>query len=104
MQVIRNGNVLIDGQLKKVDVLFDEKEILDIREKIECDCPEVDASGCVVLPGFVDVHVHLREPGFTKKETIHTGTKQLPMVVLPASSVCLMSFRIQTMSRLWKII
>ena len=33
MQVIRNGNVLIDGQLKKVDVLFDEKEILDIREK-----------------------------------------------------------------------
>lgn len=75
MQVIRNGNVLIDGQLKKVDVLFDEKEILDIREKIECDCPEVDASGCVVLPGFVDVHVHLREPGFTKKETIRTGTK-----------------------------
>lgn len=35
---------------------------------------EVDASSFVVLPGFVDVHVHLREPGFSYKETIRTGT------------------------------
>jgi dihydroorotase len=34
----------------------------------------LDASGCVVAPGFVDIHVHLREPGQTYKETIATGT------------------------------
>ena len=34
----------------------------------------VDASSYIVLPGFVDVHVHLREPGFSYKETIRTGT------------------------------
>ena len=35
----------------------------------------IDASGLTVLPGLVDVHVHLREPGYTQKETIHTGTR-----------------------------
>ena len=34
----------------------------------------MDASSFVILPGFVDVHVHLREPGFFYKETIATGT------------------------------
>ena len=35
---------------------------------------ELDISSFVVLPGFVDVHVHLREPGFSYKETISSGT------------------------------
>jgi dihydroorotase len=35
---------------------------------------QIDASGCVVSPGFIDIHVHLREPGQTHKETIATGT------------------------------
>src|ERR1039457_2639916 len=34
----------------------------------------IDAAGCVVAPGLIDVHVHLREPGQTHKETIATGT------------------------------
>ena len=34
----------------------------------------MDASSFVILPGFVDVHVHLREPGFSYKETIRTGS------------------------------
>ncbi|MDP4118961.1 MAG: amidohydrolase family protein, partial [Bacillota bacterium] len=33
-----------------------------------------DFSGCVIIPGLVDVHVHLREPGFSYKETIASGT------------------------------
>ncbi|MGM9912379.1 dihydroorotase [Floccifex sp.] len=75
MQVIRNGLVLIEDELKPCDILFDENEIIDIQEHIEGDYPEIDAKGCAVLPGFVDVHVHLREPGHTEKETIETGTK-----------------------------
>ena len=35
----------------------------------------LDFSDCFLVPGFVDVHVHLREPGFVYKETIETGTK-----------------------------
>ena len=35
----------------------------------------LDISGCVVFPGFADVHVHLREPGFSYKETIASGTE-----------------------------
>lgn len=38
------------------------------------DVTEIDAAGKCVMPGFVDLHVHLREPGFEYKETIRTGT------------------------------
>jgi dihydroorotase len=34
----------------------------------------IDAAGCIVIPGLVDMHTHLREPGYEYKETIKTGT------------------------------
>ena len=80
MKLIRNAKALILGQLKEVDVLFDEKirrivprgtQISGIDEPVEI----IDASGKTLLPGLVDVHVHLREPGHAHKETIKTGTK-----------------------------
>lgn len=36
---------------------------------------KIDAKGCYVMPGFVDMHVHLRDPGFTEKETVETGAQ-----------------------------
>jgi dihydroorotase len=42
--------------------------------KAPADCEKLDVSGRVVCPGFIDLHVHLREPGFTAKETIASGT------------------------------
>ena len=41
----------------------------------EADVPVLDAAGCVVTPGLVDLHVHLREPGMEEAETIETGTR-----------------------------
>ncbi len=75
MKVIKNANVLLPEGLKQVDILFNEKEILEIAPNIQGDYQVVDAQGKTVLPGLVDVHVHLREPGYTKKETIKTGTR-----------------------------
>lgn len=75
MRVIKNGMVLIGQEVLRRDILFDEEKIIQIDEHIQCEGAEViDASGLTVLPGLVDVHVHLREPGYTQKETIHTGT------------------------------
>ncbi len=73
MRLIRNGEVLYRGRLQKLDVLFDET-IIDIGEHIDADCEIIDAGGLTVLPGLVDAHVHLREPGQENKETIATGS------------------------------
>ncbi len=68
---------LTDGSLAPADVLIHQTEgtILAIgRELPEADAT-VELSGEVLLPGFIDMHVHLREPGFEDKETIATGAK-----------------------------
>lgn len=82
MKLIKNAKVLILDQLKDVDVLFDEKirKIIpqgsELRNGIDDEFTEIiDGSGKVLIPGLVDVHVHLREPGHAQKETIATGTK-----------------------------
>lgn len=73
-RVIRNGTVLYKGELVQKEVLFDENEILEVRDHIDGDYDEINAEGLTVLPGLVDVHVHFREPGRENKETIHTGS------------------------------
>ncbi|MGV3041687.1 dihydroorotase [Staphylococcus rostri] len=76
MKLIQNAQILEAGSLKKVDVLIDGKKIKQIAETIEAtdDMTVIDAKGQFLAPGFVDVHVHLREPGGEHKETIETGT------------------------------
>lgn len=76
MILIKNGR-LVDpkSQTDKIcDLLLDGQKVVKIAEKIEAPEAEIiDASGLVVAPGLVDVHVHFREPGQTHKEDIHTG-------------------------------
>ena len=75
--LIQNAQALVSGQLRDVDVLFDTRirKIVPRGTHIDEDATIVDGTGKVLLPGLVDVHVHLREPGHTEKETIATGTK-----------------------------
>ena len=80
MLLIKNG-YMIDpksGWDGNYDILVDGEKIIRIGKKLEVPksgCQVLDAEGLLVAPGLVDVHVHFREPGFTKKEDITTGAK-----------------------------
>lgn len=71
---IKNGRV-IDPATKTDNVqdLFVKDGMIAVYQGEDID-QTIDASGCFVMPGFIDLHVHLREPGFEYKETIKTGT------------------------------
>ncbi|MEE8376301.1 MAG: dihydroorotase [Acidimicrobiia bacterium] len=74
MILIRGGDVFSDSGFDVKDVLIDGERIaavgaVDVEGVIEV----VDASGCLVGPGFVDMHTHLRDPGHTWKEDIASG-------------------------------
>ncbi len=77
MLLIKNGTVVdpASGREGKADVLIRDDRILRMGPNIspaEGDAV-IDATGKIVAPGFVDVHVHFRDPGFTDKEDILTG-------------------------------
>ena len=73
MILLKNGLVMQD-ELKKLDILIDDKKIIEIAPNIMGDYEVIDCSGRIIFPGLIDVHVHLREPGFEYKETIKTGS------------------------------
>jgi dihydroorotase len=76
--VIKNGRVVDPAQnLDRVcDVAIEDGIIRELAVGIDATGAEVfDASGLVVAPGFIDMHVHLREPGFEHAETIESGAK-----------------------------
>ncbi|MBI2820119.1 MAG: dihydroorotase [Acidobacteria bacterium] len=76
--VIQHGRVLdpSQGMDRKADVLVRDGRIEAISENLAADGAErLDAAGCVVAPGFIDLHCHLREPGKEYAETIESGGK-----------------------------
>ena len=75
--LLQNAQILSSGGVfRAVDVLLSGGRIVSIGDRISChaDAVSIDLHKAVLFPGFVDVHVHLREPGFSYKETIRTGT------------------------------
>ena len=69
----RNGTVLIGGKLKKADISTENGKIAEIAPDL--NGKGIDLNGLTVLPGLIDLHVHLREPGFERKEDIESGSR-----------------------------
>ena len=74
--IIRNGNVVLKNSVEKKDILIENGKIVKIADKIPANGgAEIDAAGKHIFPGLIDMHVHLREPGFERKEDIESGAK-----------------------------
>ena len=75
--LLKNANVYIDGSFKKTDIFIKDNMIVSVDGSVHYgeNVVSFDFNNKYIFPGFTDVHVHLREPGFLCKETIETGTK-----------------------------
>lgn len=76
--LIQNGHVIDPANKRdgRFDVLIDHGKIVDLQPAIPANGSKtIDASGKLVVPGFVDLHTHLREPGREDKETIESGCR-----------------------------
>ena len=75
-QVLRDATVYRKGELCRRSVALWQGRIVDMASMPEpSDAIDIPLTGKLLIPGLVDVHVHLREPGFLYKETIRTGTR-----------------------------
>ncbi len=74
--VLRNAKVFRKGKFIKGDILVKDGRLSHLFgfSSVPSDAEIFDAENCIVIPGLIDVHVHLREPGFSFKETIKSGT------------------------------
>ena len=75
--LIVGGDLVLPNGVMKGDLLIENGKIAQIAPSIT-ELPEyerIDATGKTVLAGFIDMHVHLREPGFEGKEDIESGSK-----------------------------
>jgi len=91
MLLIKNGTIIDPSQSleKKKDLLIRDGRIEDIDKALSAEGADVfDASDLIVAPGFIDLHAHLREPGFEYKETIASGARAA--VAGGFTSVCCM--------------
>ena len=76
--LIQNGQVInpATGMNEVADVLVENGVVSKIEKGIKEKADrKINAKGCFVMPGFIDMHVHLRDPGFEEKETIETGCR-----------------------------
>lgn len=78
--VVQNGTIIdpANGLEADLDLVIEEGVIRELGPPgsfASVEAQRIDASGCVVAPGLIDMHVHLREPGYEYKETVLTGTQ-----------------------------
>ncbi len=76
--LLKNGTVIDYASRlnQKMDVLVEDTKIVKVEKQINNSADKViDCTGLMIIPGMIDMHCHLREPGFEYKETIETGSK-----------------------------
>lgn len=73
--LLKNGSLVLKDGIEKSDILIEDGKISKIGKNLSCECETLDISGKHVLPGLIDMHVHLREPGYEGKEDIESGSK-----------------------------
>ncbi|MGN0806903.1 MAG: dihydroorotase [Candidatus Coproplasma sp.] len=75
--LIKGAEVVLADGIKNTDLLLENGIIAEIAENIDCADADkiIDATDKTVIPGIIDMHVHLREPGFEGKEDIESGSK-----------------------------
>ena len=71
--LLTGGAVFLNGSFQNMDVAIDQGRIVSVSSSLE-NASVIELHNRLIVPGFVDVHVHLREPGFSYKETISSGT------------------------------
>ena len=72
--VLKGGEVLDGGGRRRADVVVSDGAIAVVGADLDADVV-LDAAGCVVAPGLVDLHTHLRQPGREEAETVETGSR-----------------------------
>ena len=73
--LLTGGTVFHGGTFRQMDVAVDQGRIVSVSPSLPKEgFSVIECSDCMIVPGFVDVHVHLREPGFSYKETVFSGT------------------------------
>lgn len=79
MSILLKNGTIIDYKnsiFEKYDMLIEDKAIKQISKDINVNADTlIDCTGLYIMPGMIDIHCHLREPGFEYKETIETGSK-----------------------------
>ncbi len=73
--VVRHGLVVSHERSARLDLAVRDGRVVEVGERLGGGAEEIDATGLVVVPGLVDAHVHLREPGMTEKEDFFSGTR-----------------------------
>ena len=71
--LLTGGAVFLNGRFQNMDLAIDQGRIVSVSPSQE-NTSVIELHNRLIVPGFVDVHVHLREPGFSYKETISSGT------------------------------
>lgn len=73
--LIKGGTLVLKDGERTADILIENGKIAKIGENLAEKCKTIDAAGKHIFPGLIDMHVHLREPGFEGKEDIESGSK-----------------------------
>ncbi len=72
--LIKNCRIVDETKDMIGDIYIKDGEIVDYGKSLDIDCKTIDGTSLVAMPSFIDMHVHFREPGYTYKEDLYTGS------------------------------